>query len=114
MLDNALYIGIKEADFWFMSVGEINREIDVYNQKEKLRLQEQATFNYKLADLIGRSISRLYSASARMPDIAEVYPTLFDSEEIKEQRRAKENELSAIRFKMFADSYNKRLKESGK
>ena len=46
-----------------------------------LEAQEKATYDYILADLIGKSVSRLYSSSNTMPDIAEVYPSLFDSKE---------------------------------
>lgn len=94
-----------------MSIEEIEREITIYVKKEKLRLQEKATFDYKLADLIGKSISRLYSSSAKMPELNEAYPTIFEAEKIQEQRQAKKAELSALRFKLFADSYNKRFEE---
>lgn len=68
--------------------------------------------HYALADLIGRSVARLYNSSNTMPDISEVYPTLFDSEEIKQQKQEKQAELSALRFKLFADSFNKKFAES--
>ena len=42
-----------------------------------------------------------------MPDISEQYPSLFDSVEIQEQKQKKKDELSALRFKLFADSFNK-------
>lgn len=109
-LDAALDAGIKECDFWNMTFAEIDRAIKSKNRTDKLQAQERATFDYILADLIGRSYSRLYSSSNKMPDIAEVYPMLFDSQEIQEQKQAKKDELSAIRFRLFTQSFNDRYK----
>ena len=49
-----------------------------------------------------------------MPHISEAYPTLFDSQEIAEAKKAKAQELSVIRFKLFVDSHNKKIKEGTK
>lgn len=81
---------------------------------EKQRAQERATFDYNLADLIGRSVARAYNSNNHMPDISEVYPTLFDSEAIKQQKQEKKAELSALRFKQFAESFNKNFNKEGK
>ena len=73
--------------------------------------QEIASHNYILADLIGRSIARVYSSSNHMPEIQEAYPTLFDSKVVEEKRAEQKAELSALRFKQFAASFNKKFKE---
>ena len=44
-----------------------------------------------------------------MPEISEVYPTLFDNEEIQEAKQAKKDQLSALRFRQFAQAYNKKI-----
>lgn len=62
-----------------------------------------------LADLIGKSVARIYNSANHMPDISEQYPSLFDSIEIQEQKQKKKDELSALRFKLFADSFNKKF-----
>ena len=49
-----------------------------------------------------------------MPDISVVYPTLFDSKEIEEQKAIKKAELSAARFKQFANAFNNKFKEVAK
>ena len=77
----------------------------------KREAQERASADYILGDLIGRSIARIYSSSARYPDINTAYPTLFDSKQLEEKKRAQKEELSVLRFKQFAQSYNKRFKE---
>ena len=82
---------------------------------EKERAQQRAYFDYTLANLIGQSMARLYSSSARMPEISAVYPHLFNSQEIEEQKQAQKDELSALRFKLFAEAYNKNFhKEAAK
>lgn len=96
-----------------MTFGEVFRAVESYNRVLKKREQEQACFDYILADLIGRSIARTQHSSNKMPDISEAYPSLFNSEEIQEQREQKLAELSALRFKQFANSYNQRFKEVG-
>jgi hypothetical protein len=104
-------MGVREADFWLMSIDEIERQIKSYRKTELLRLQEKAVYDYTLADLIGKSISRLYSSSAKMPELSEAYPSVFKTEEIQEQKQAKKDELSALRFRLFANSHNTRFKE---
>ena len=111
-LDNALDYGISENDFWNMTLSELTRAIESKKRIDKARLQEKATFDYTLANLIGKSISRIYSSSNKMPDISEVYPTLFDSKEIEEKKQENKNKLSALRFKQFADSFNSKFKKS--
>lgn len=94
-----------------MTLAEFDRAIASHTRREKMKAQEQASFDYILADLIGRSIGRIYSSSTKIPEIAEVYPSLFDSEEIKEQKQAKTAEISALRFKQFANFHNNKLKK---
>lgn len=92
-----------------MTLAEITRALNSKRRQMENQERRQASFDYILADLIGRSISRVYSSSAKMPSIADAYPSLFDSEEIKAQKQAKQMELSAIRFKHFTESFNKRF-----
>jgi len=97
-----------------MTIAELERAIASKKRVKKIEAQEKASFDYMLADLFGKSIARIYSSSARFPDIREVYPTLFDSIAVEEKRQEKKMEASAIRFKLFAQSYNKRFKEVAK
>ena len=97
-----------------MTLAELERAMASKHRMLKAKAQEKASFDYLLADLIGKSVARIYSSSANMPEISEVYPSLFDSEEIKEKKREQKAELSALRFKLFAKSYNDRFKEAAK
>lgn len=110
-LDNALDYGINEADFWNMTIAELERAIESKKRIIKQEAQERATFDYILADLIGRSVGRLYSSSTNIPEITEIYPELFDNQQLEEQKVIKQDELSALRFRQFANSFNKSFKE---
>lgn len=112
-MDVALDNGITEKEFWEMTIAEITRAIKSRERVKMAELKEKAVLDYKLADLIARSMARLYSSSAEMPDISEIYPSLFDSVAIKMQRQEKANELSALRFKQFAQNFNKNLQQRG-
>ena len=90
-----------------MTLAELERAVESKKRVIKRQAQEKAHFDYTLAELIGRSVSRIYNSSNRMPDIAEAYPTLFDVEEVIEKRQERQDELSALRFKQFANSFNK-------
>lgn len=93
-----------------MTFAEINRFIESAKRKE----QRKASFDYILADLIGRSVSRVYNSSNKMPTLSEAYPSLFDKQAEEEFIQKQKDELSALRFKQFAQSYNKKLKEVSK
>lgn len=96
-----------------MTLAELERAINSKRRVEKVRAQEKASFDYILAELIGRSVARIQSSANRMPEIGEVYPSLFDTEEIQQKKQEKKAELSALRFKLFAESYNKRFSQGG-
>lgn len=110
-LDVALDWGISEHDFWDMTLAELQRLLNSKKRTLIAQQKEKATFDYILADLIGRSVSRIYSSSSKMPEINKVYPTLFDSDEVEEAIQKKKDELSAVRFKQFAENFNKRFKQ---
>lgn len=95
-----------------MTFAELDRFFESQMRIKKREAQERASFDYLLADLIGKSVARIYSSSNNMPDISEVYPTLFDSKDIEEKKRAKLAEISALRFKQFANFHNSKIKEA--
>lgn len=113
-LENALDYGISEFDFWTMTLAELERLLDSKRRVMKQKAQEQASYDYILADLIGRSVARIYGSTNNMPDIGDVYPAIFDSQEIAEKKAERQADISAIRFRQFADSFNKRFKQEVK
>lgn len=94
-----------------MTLAEIQRAVESKKRILEREARERASYDYILADLIGRSIGRIYSASSKYPDISEVYPNIFKAEEVEKAKSAKRAELSAIRFKQFAKFHNDRFKE---
>ena len=94
-----------------MTIAEITRMAKSKQRTTITASKERALFDYLLADLIGKSVSRIYSNSARMPELYEVYPSLFEQEDIEEKKQEQRDNLSALRFKQFAQSYNKRFKK---
>lgn len=92
-----------------MSLDEVQRAIDIYNKRKKDELKEKATQDYQLANLIGISVSRIYSKSSKYPRIEEIYPTLFtdESKPYEQQKMA----LSVERFKIFAMQNNKKYSD---
>jgi hypothetical protein len=113
-LDNSLDYGITEFDFWNMTLAELGRALNSKKRMMKINEQKQATYDHILGDLIGRSVARIHSSSNRYPPIYDAYPTLFESEEILQKQQEKKAELSALRFKQFAESYNAKYKEASK
>ena len=94
-----------------MTIAELERYIESRKRRLKDEEQRKASFDYILADLIGRSVARVYNSSNEMPAISAVYPTLFDSEEEQERIQETKVNLSAARFRQFAESFNKNYKE---
>lgn len=109
LLENALDYGITEQEFWNMTFAELERAIESKRRVEKIRAQEKASFDYILAELIGKSIARIYSSSAKMPDIATAYPSLFDKQEIEEKQAAAKAQAFALKLQQFAHAHNTRL-----
>ena len=107
-LNNALDYGITEYEFWNMTLAELIRAIESKKRVQTTEAKEKASSDYRLADMIGRSIARIYNSNNKIPEISYFYPNLFDSEEIEEKKQERKDELSVLRFKHFADSYNKK------
>lgn len=106
--------GINEFDFWSYTPAELARAIESKKRVEKLKAQEQASMDWILADLIGRSVGRIYNSTTKMPELHQAYPSLFDTQEVEEVRAVKQAEISALRFKLFADNHNKKFNGGGK
>lgn len=96
-----------------MTIAELERALKSYKRKQLEAAKEKASYDYILANLIGKSIARVYSSANTYPEIQEVYPNLFNNEDLEEKRQAKKAELSALRFRQFADFHNKKFKKGG-
>lgn len=94
-----------------MTLAELERLLDSKRRVLRQEQQQRAAFDYTLADLIGRSVARVYNSGNKLPDISEAYPSLFDSQEVQERKEQQRAELSALRFRLFAQAHNQRMKE---
>lgn len=90
-----------------MTLAELERLFKSKQRMQKQKAQEQAYFDYQLADLIGVSVGRIYNKSTKMPSVEEAYPNIFDFD--AEEKQKKQDELSAARFKQFAEAFNKKF-----
>ena len=112
MLDTALDYGITEERFWDMTFAEIQRAVNSAIRVRKLKNQEKATYDYILANLIAKGVSKVLGDKGSYPSVEEAYPGVFD--DVIAERKAKIEEqkmnLSALRFKQFAQSYNSNFK----
>lgn len=95
-----------------MTPGEVTREIESKERVKKIESQEKASFDYLQAGLIGKYISVILDGKGSIPPIEEVYTGLFDDviQQQQEERQRKQDELSALRFRQFAQSYNNKRK----
>ena len=112
-LELALDIGIKEREFWDMTLAEFVRAIESDNRVTMRKEQEKAIYDYQLAYLIGRHVACNFSKTAQIPEIYDVYPGVFNKDEIEEKRQERQDALSAIRFQQFANSFNQKFQEGG-
>lgn len=97
-----------------MTFAELDRLLQSKRRMLEAEEKKKAIYDYTLADLIGRSVARIYNSANKMPTLSEAYPALFDKAAEEEIIQKKKDELSALRFKQFAQSYNNKLKEVGK
>lgn len=112
MLLCALDYGITERDFWDMTVIEVQRAVTSKEKVRKLNNQEKAFFDYNLAMLIGKAVSKVLGDKNDLPTIEEAYQSLFVEElaQKKAQEHKRKEELSIERFKQFAQSHNHKLR----
>ena len=112
MLDIALDYEITEKDFWEMTIKELERAIQSKIRRKRIEARERATYDYILAGLISHGVANAMGSKTAYPTLEEAYPGIFD--EVAEERKAQIEEqkmnLSALRFKQFAQSYNDNLK----
>ena len=111
LLQPAINLGLSEFDYWDMTIAEIQRWIE----GATWRLKNRATFDYRLADLIGVSTARMLSNEVELPLIEKVYPELFESEGNEEEKEpiVKDDTMtiSQNRFLAFAQAHNARFME---
>lgn len=99
--------GIDPIIYWDMTYQEIETGIKAYNKRLKRDLEVKASMDYKLADLIGVSISRLFSKDVKYPSIDKAYPNVFESLTNNDQK-PKQQHWQIMKEKINAYAKNKR------
>lgn len=92
-----------------MTLAELTRAMEAAKRRELAEQQRRAVYDYRLADLIGRSVARIYSKGVTMPELSEAYPNLFDDEKMAEARAERDAERFAAQLRAFAAAHNKRM-----
>lgn len=113
-LEIALDFGLTEWQFWEMTLAELERYLESRKRVQKREAQEKAFADYRLADLIGYSMARLYSKEAKYPEIYDVYPAVFDKDAILEAQEKERNKHAFNWLQEFANSFNKNDMKEGK
>lgn len=85
-----------------MTLAELERVFESRNRVRENERKDKAYFDYKLADLIGCSVARVFNKNNKMPTIYQAYPNFF-----VEPHQDKEA-LFALQFKLFAQSNNRK------
>ncbi len=100
---------ITEFDFWNMTLREIERAVVSKVRVRKLEAQERATYEYIQASLIIKGVGLALGSKEEFPTVEQAYPGIFDdlAQQKQDELKQKKDELSALRFKQFAQSYNK-------
>lgn len=115
ILNNALDIGIKEAEFWEMTMGEIERAVDSFRRTHQAQLKQRASMDYTLAGIIGLYVAQSFGGSGgvEIPTLEQCYPSLFEEEVKEKEQKIEENKmiLSEIRLRQFSQQHNQKIKE---
>jgi hypothetical protein len=110
-LQKALDWSISEDDFWEMTISELIRAVKAKQNILDRDRRDKAFFDYRLANLIGLSVARIYNKSNHLPSLEEAYPELYDEQERQEKEENAKMQRSILNFKNFAHAYNARFKK---
>jgi hypothetical protein len=112
LLIKCLEAGITEEFFWNSTYGEMLRYMKAYSNRLLRERQDKAFFDYQLSNLIGISVSRLFSSDSKFPEIHEAYPSIFEPP-TQEEIMALEAMKMKARMIEYTEHHNakKQLKE---
>lgn len=112
LLIKCLEAGITEEFFWKSTYGEMLRYMKAYSNILLRERQDKASFDYQLSNLIGISVSRLFSSDSKFPEIYDVYPSIFEPPSEEEMAMAEAMKMKA-RMIEYTEQHNakKQIKE---
>lgn len=108
-----LDIGGSPFDFWEYTPLEILGLIESFNRVYIQKKKEKIIESYRLSQMIANHVSLLISNEARVLDVWEYAPELFEKEkkQIEEQRKRQEALLHKEQMRAFAERFNRMRKE---
>lgn len=95
LLIKCLEAGITEEFFWKSTYGEMLRYMKAYSNILLRERQDKASFDYQLSNLIGISVSRLFSSDSKFPEIYDAYPSIFEPPSEEELAMAEAMKMKA-------------------
>ena len=105
LLIKCLEAGITEEFFWKSTYGEMLRYMKAYSNILLRERQDKASFDYQLSNLIGISVSRLFSSDSKFPEIYDAYPTIFEPPSEEEIAMAEAMKMKA-RMIEYTEQHN--------
>lgn len=95
-----------------MTLREVRNAIDSKIRVMRVEARERANYDYIQAQLIVRGVSICLGDKSEFPSLEAVYPGIFAEvlEEQKQKAQERKDQLSALRFQLFAQSYNNKFK----
>ncbi len=101
LLEATLVTGIREAEFWEMTVGEAVRACDAYQDRRR----DTAYFAFTNAMAVGLFVGSMFGSKSP-PAIRDIYPELFDEED-EEAEQTIQDSKSVANFINFANAFNR-------
>lgn len=92
-----------------MTIGEIIRAADGINWRHENERKEKAYFDYTLAILITKGISKLLGDNKDFPEIEDAYPDIYQLTE--EEVIKRKTQKSVKNFLNFANNFNANFKK---
>ncbi len=108
LLQQCMSIGMREEDFYNSTLAQVTRYVEAHNKQQANQLQEKAYFDYQLANLIGMSVARLLSKSAKYPEFSKAYP-FINQDQSKEVDEEWEMEVQRNKIREWAEQMNKKI-----
>lgn len=108
LLAHCMSIGMKEDEFYNLTLNQVTRHVEAYSKRQENQLQEKAYFDYQLANLIGVSVSRLLDKDAKYPSFEKIYPFAKGSHE-KEVDKEWEMEVQRNKLREWAEQMNQKI-----
>jgi hypothetical protein len=110
-----LDIGGEPLVFWDLTVLEIREMIESYNRVKKQERKEKIIDSYRLSQMIANNVSLLLSNDAKLLEIWDYAPELFqeEKEQVEKARQEQEMRVHKERMRLFAESHNRKFKMKG-